>query len=237
MEMYQRLAAVTLALCATVGISCNGDSDTGSGLPDRDATGVLVKLRFNGPTGRGDCYKAPGMPKTDYVVWIRNSQGAFVKTLLINEGVVKTSASAPANLSHLPTWRANSGETDSSLKAHLDAGNPTNKIPLTYDGITAASVKFRDAQTDTVTKLADTTVSARWDLTDKYGKPVPDGTYYFCAEVANINKTRGAGDCVSTYGLAVMSDSAKGSVAIKRGPISAAAPAGSILSLGAELAY
>jgi len=75
----------------------------------------------------------------------------------------------------------------------------------------------------------NSTVTAIWDFTDKDGNTVPEGTYYFCAEAANIEKD--SANNPQGYTLSVLSETAAGTVSYPSGITVDGSPTANIVSL------
>ena len=136
---------------------------------------VVVTLHFSGPRYVGSFYQGY-LPATDYAVWVEDGEGKYIKTLGISRSVV--SVGKYPHVDHLPTWKAKSGVTYEQLQAETQEG-----VAPSFDAVSQASVLFGE-------DLVDTTLTFEWDLRDSQGNRVSEGTYYFCAEVANIAKDR-----------------------------------------------
>ena len=180
---------------------------------EKDNACLTISLKFNGPEYSGNFYKGY-FPLTDWVIWIEDASRAYVKTLKINSGAVIYGEHG-AHTNHLPQWE----QSWAGAITSADSGN----VPAEFDGITAASIDFSWAD--------DTTRTARWDFTDSAGNEVREGTYYFCAEVANIVKDSvpGAGYVPET----IVAQKTCGSIYYKEGTVSAAVATENILSLTA----
>jgi hypothetical protein len=147
---------------------------------ENESVSLKIDLQFKGPTYSGTAYTGY-LPLTDWVLWIENENGSFVKTLKVNVGAV-TAKTTGACEHHLPTWKTIAGISIPGT------GNSTKVIPAQFDGITGASFNF--------SKLGkDTTISVIWDLTDEKGYAIQSGKYYYCAEVSNINKNKNDTTC------------------------------------------
>lgn len=167
--------------------------------------GLRIDLTFNGPVYQGSFYSGY-LPRTDYGIWIEDTAGTLVKTLRLTPTVLKVDTAHGSHLTHLPAWTTSSGVAYADLEAAASHG----AIPAEYDAVTAASPVFGPS-------ADDTTVSVTWDLTDAEGNPVDEGTYRFCAEVANIAKDS-VGD--NPYPSdSIMAQSSRGTVEIGSGTV------------------
>ena len=176
---------------------------------------VVVTLRFSGPRYVGGFYK-DYLPATDYAVWVEDGEGEYIKTLGISQSVV--SVGKYPHVDHLPTWKAKSGVTYEQLQAETQEG-----IAPSFDAVSRASVLFRE-------DMVDTTLTFEWDLKDARDQAVPEGTYYFCAEVANIAKDR-------AVSYEVIHEATRGKLDLKARTASPAEPTEHILELKAEYRY
>lgn len=166
-KIFPAGSAMVMFLCSVLLLLCTEP------VGPSNVTNFIASLQFNGPGYEGDYYD-PGalIPKTDWCIWIEDANNQYIKTLAINIGIVKYGYSG-RHAKHLPNWLACTGD---SIK-----DPPTPLIPTRFDGITTASFDFDSF-------LPETTVTAEWDFTDTAGTLVPEGTYYFRAEVTNIVK-------------------------------------------------
>lgn len=173
---------------------------------------VVVTLRFSGPRYEGSFYKGY-LPATDYAVWVEDGERRYIRTLGISRSVV--SVGKYPHLDHLPTWKAKSGVTYEDLKEETSEG-----VAPSFDAVSRASVLFGE-------DMADTTLTFEWDLRDSEGNRVPEGTYYFCAEVANISK-----DTAESY--EIIHEVTCGKLDTKSRTVASAEPTEHILELKAE---
>ena len=200
------MRVVVLALFAVVCLLACGNT------VDPADPAATISLRFNGPAYQGNYYASTVLVPTDNVVWIENANREFVKTLRLSKGIPGIGAGS-AHLEHVPTW---------TTKADADTLVPD----AAYDGITGASPKFSAT-------LSDTTVVAQWDLTDTTGTRVADGTYYFCAEVANIAKD--SASVAPGYTESINAECTCGTLVLPAGPVTPAQTTAHIQELSASL--
>lgn len=211
--MSGRLLLAGIVCLLLTGLSC----DT-SGPEDKNVSLLTVSLAFNGPQAQGTAWPEFGLyAKTNWGIWIEDSDGNYIKTIKIDSGTVEVTG-YPAHTEHLPAWLASS---------NMEYTGPNGYIPPELDGVTAASVLF-GAVTD---GIADTTISATWDFTDLNGSKVSEGTYYFHAEVANILKN--TGDTT----VAIVSQTASASVNYPSGATTDGTPTDNIISLTGACAF
>lgn len=208
--MKKLLSAGVLGLVVLAG--CGEDTDQENG-----CARLRVSLTFSGPVYEGSFYNGY-LPATDHAIWIQDADGRYVTTLLLNESIVEMGTHG-AHLSHVPTWTAVRGETDSALAARMDS---TTRMPPEYDAVTGASVTFYNQAKGDTDKVRDTTLVAEWDFADYTGATVEPGTYAFCAEVANIHKD--SVDGVAFPPDSIMAESCCGSVVVDGGPVTDASP-------------
>ncbi|MBD3243800.1 MAG: hypothetical protein GF331_24625 [Chitinivibrionales bacterium] len=178
---------------------------------------LRVSLTYSGPVYEGTFYNG-FLPPTDHAIWIQDADGRYVTTLLLNESIV-TVGQHGAHLSHVPTWTAVRGETDSALEARMDT---VTRMPPEYDAVTGASVTFYNEPKGDTDQVRDTTLTVEWDFTDYTGAAVAPGTYQFCAEVANIHKDSVPG--VAFPPDSIIAESCCGSVIVDGGPVTDASP-------------
>ncbi len=197
-----------IGVCFLVLFSCN--TPTGQ----NDNKSLHVSLVFSGPVYKGNYYPSDYVPKTDWSVWIADAANNYVKTLNINIGVVKIIPDSASRANHLPAWLNCTGD---SINDPPDLG----PVPQRFDGITSASFLFDQF-------LPDTTITVEWDFTDTSGTTVPEGTYHYWAEVANMEKDS-ASDTVG-YIVNLFSETATGSVQYPSGAAINGAPTASIIS-------
>ncbi len=188
--------------------------DTGQ---EHGSARLRVSLTFSGPIYEGTNYNGY-LPATDHAIWIRDTDGRYVATLLLNESIVEVGEHG-AHLNHVPTWTALSGETDSALAARMDS---SIGMPPEYDAVTGASVTFYNEAKGDTDKARDTTLVAEWDFTDYTGAAVEPGTYAFCAEVANIYKDSLPDGSAGPD--SIIAESCCGSVVVDGGPVTDASP-------------
>ena len=193
------------ALCFMFFITCTNPTGASNKI-------LAVTLTFQGPRYQGNFYSGY-LPSTDWAVWIENSNHQYIRTLQINKGVVKIGEHG-AHADHLPAWLACTGD---SINDTPDA----DSIPDRFDGITAASYLFDSSN-------PSETVTATWDFTDASGNTVVEDTYYFCAEVANIQKDS-ANNPVG-YTFSVLSENTAGTVTYPSGATVDGTPSANILS-------
>jgi len=133
-------------------------------------------VTLTGPRYQGDFYPFPPLRvPTDYAIWIEDANRRHVRTLEITQVAVSVGDEG-SHLEHLPSWMASSGVTYAALQQQTDAG-----IAPAFDGITSASPFFWAA-------MEEQTIELGWDLKNAAGERVKPGTYYACAEAANILK-------------------------------------------------
>lgn len=180
---------------------------------------VTITANFKGPLYAGNYYKGY-LPATGYVLWIKDSNGNFVKTIHVTKGIVEVGVYG-AHTDHLPEWEKSSGVSiDTTVAKKEDAF-----IPEEFDGITSASPTFGSA-------LADTTVTLVWDFTDESGTKVPKGTYSYHFEAGNISKDSvDTGESIVT----VINETTSGTIQYGSGTATAANPTNNITSLTAQV--
>lgn len=179
-----------------------------------------ISLTFKGPVYQGDYYSGY-LPATDWVIWIEDDQHRYIKTLYVSKGVV-TVGEYGAHEHHLGTWKEHA-----QIDINGTAPKGSEFIPELFDGITAASVYFTSGN--------DTTITVTWDFTDSDGKTVPQGTYYFCAEVAGIEKNKS--NTPDEYVVAkIINEFSYGSVIYENGEIIQGKPTANIKRLSARMA-
>ena len=200
-----RCVFITL-ICSMLFVTCKAPSSSD------DDKKLTVSLTFKGPRYQGNFYSG-FLPSTDWAVWIANSSNQHIKTLKINEGVVKV-GSEGSHPDHLPAWLACTGDSINDIP---DA----DSIPDRFDGITAASYLLDDFN-------PDETVTASWDFTDANGTTVPEDTYYFYAEVGNIQKD--SADNADGYTYSVLHENTAGTVTYPSGATVDGTPTTNILS-------
>jgi hypothetical protein len=137
---------------------------------------VTITLIASGPAYEGDFYQGY-LPNTDFAIWIEDENHNYIKTLLLDTTIVQVGEHG-AHSEHLPEWQRITGLSNDSLALlPLDDKN----IPVEFDGITGASMHLNSPD------IVDT-IQVVWDLTDAKNEVLEKGVYYFCAEVANIEK-------------------------------------------------
>ncbi len=195
-------------LCLTMFLSC--DSPTS----EDDSKQLHITLAYKGPVYKGNYYSPDYLPSTDWAVWIADASNRYIKTLKINIGVAKLIIDSASRANHLPAWLDCTGD---SINDSPDQG----PVPERFDGITAASFLFDQW-------LADTTVTIPWDFTDTSGTTVPEGTYYYWAEVANMEKDSASN--TEGYIMNLISETATGSVQYPSGVTTSGSSTANILS-------
>lgn len=200
-----RCVFITL-ICSILFVTCQNPSSSD------DDKKLTVSLTFKGPRCQGNYYSG-FFPSTDWAVWIANSSNEYIKTLKINVGAVKIGEHG-AHANHLPEWLSCTGDSINELP---DA----DSIPDRFDGITAASYLLDEHN-------PDETVTATWDFTDTSGTTVPEDTYYFHAEVANIQKDSADNPAGFTY--SVLSENTAGTVTYPSGAVVDGTPTTNITS-------
>lgn len=193
-------------ICSMLFVTCNDPSSSG------DEKQLTVSLTFKGPRYQGNFYSG-FLPSSDMAIWVTNSSNHYIKTLKINVGAVKIGEHG-SHTGHLPAWLTCTGD---SITESPDA----DSIPERYDGITGASYQLDEHN-------PDETVTATWDFTDTSGATVPEDTYYFYAEVANIQKDSSDNDAGYTY--SIRSESTSGTVTYPSGATVDATPTTNITS-------
>ncbi len=179
---------------------------------------LSIALRCDGPEYEGTYYTGY-YPSTDWVIWIEDENGNFIKTINVSKGIVKIGKYG-ASTHHVPTW-----ETSGNIKIEgTVADDSLAYVPTEFDGLTAASTNL--------TYLADTTIIATWDLTDADGNDVPDGTYYFCTETANLIKNGTSPEFVVPT---IVSETTKGKVVTSSGKVTSALATEHIINFSAVL--
>ncbi len=195
-------------LCFIVFFSCDSPTD------EDDSKSLSITLSYKGPVYKGNFYSPDYVPSTDWSVWIADAANNYVKTLKINIGLVKIIPDSASRANHLPTWLNCTGD---SINDSPDLG----PVPARFDGITAASFLFDQW-------LADTTVSVTWDFTDTSGTTVPEGTYSYWVEVANLEKDSASND--SGFTMKLLSENATGTVQYPSGNTTNGSPTANIQS-------
>ena len=210
------MSRIAIAIFLTVLVLSGSGCEKEKGIePNPTISSLIVKLHFNGPKYAGTFYTGY-LPATDHAVWIEDAGRHYLKTLGISQSVV--SVGRYSHLEHLLTWQAKSGITYEDLKAETDLG-----VAPSFDAVSDASVYFQG-------DITDTTLVFEWNLKDKEGNRVPEGEFYFCAEVANITK-----DEATIY--QVNNEPTSGLMDLKEGNIVPADPTQHILELSAEYQY
>jgi len=210
--MFRIVIALFLSVLVLSGAGCK--KENGVEIKPTIAS-VIVKLRFSGPRYAGTFYTG-FLPATDHAVWIEDAEGHFLKTLGISQSVV--SVGDYSHVEHLSTWQAKSGTTYEDLQAETEEG-----VAPSFDAVSGASVYFQEG-------ITDTTLVLEWDLKDSEGNRVPEGKFYFCAEVANITK-----DEATAY--EINPENTWGLMDLKEGSTTPANSTQHILELSAEYRY
>ncbi len=201
---------IGFGLLMTVFLSCESEKSKITLEP----TGIRIQLTLNGPIYQGTFYSGY-LPRTDYAIWIEDQNRQYVKTLRITRSVV--SVGDYSHVDHLPTWVSKSGITYDKLLE--ETGNQPGVAP-SFEGVTSASPYF-PSEDSTQTFVVE------WDFTDSHGNAVSPGTYYFCAETANITKNE-----ASSY--TIQAETTSGSIDLKKNQIIPASPTAHIRELTGE---
>jgi flagellar hook assembly protein FlgD len=169
----------------------------------------VLSAKISGPLYEGNFYKGY-LPATDFVVWIEDDRGNYIKTVKISKGVVNV-AHAGIHAEHLPVWQKTS-------KVHSDAtvaNDSLSYILSGFDGLTSASLKLKSPK--------DTTITVKWDFTDTNGNPVPEGVYKYCIETANIKKD-------SNLVIIILNETTSGNIVTRKRTVTASIPTKNIKS-------
>jgi hypothetical protein len=163
----------------------------------------VFSAKISGPLYEGNFYKGY-LPATDVVVWIEDDRGNYIKTVIVSKGVVNV-AHAGIHAEHLPVWQKVSKVHSDATVAH----DSLSYILPGFDGLTSASLKLKSPK--------DTTITVKWDFTDTFGNPVPEGIYRYYIETANIKKDSG-------QALIVLNETTAGSIVTRKRTVTASMP-------------